>query len=210
MKSSSVGGEGVGEIGEGAHEVSAAAGWRADSEEHRGLPELFGADDGDLGEVVRAHEEGIVVKDLRSGGLVVGVVEADESVAKEGSELSAGCFELGLVTGSLDDLGEVGLDLKLLVVGGVDARRPVDLFAVGEDGAGHLELAEFAGEGEQLIVGGFALLHVGEAVAEGEEGVEGDEVLVFENGANSCGRVPDGRAGLRECPGGGPARRSTI
>ena len=73
------------------------------------------------------------------------------------------------------------------MVGGVDARRPVDLFAVGEDGAGHLELAEFAGEGEQLIVGGFALRHVGEAVAEGEEGVEGDEVLIFENGADLAG-----------------------
>ena len=95
------GGEGVGEIGERAHEVSAAAGWRADSEEHGGLPELFGADDGDLGEVVRAHEERIVVKDLRAGRLVVGVVEADESVAKEGSELAAGCFELGRVPGAL-------------------------------------------------------------------------------------------------------------
>ena len=61
------GGEGVGEIGEGAHEVSAAAGWRADSKEHGSLPELFGADDGDFGEVVGADEEGIVVEDLAPG-----------------------------------------------------------------------------------------------------------------------------------------------
>src|SRR5580704_9714330 len=120
------GGERVGEIGEGAHEVSATAGGRADSEEHRGLPELLGAYDGDLGEVVRADEEGIVVKDLCAGGLVVGVVEADESVAKEGSESSACGLKLGLVAGSLDDLGEVGLDLELLMVGGVDAGGPVD------------------------------------------------------------------------------------
>jgi hypothetical protein len=47
-----------------------------------------------------------------------------------------------------ESFGEVGLDLELLMMGGVDAGGPVDLFAVGEDGAGHLELAEFAGEGE--------------------------------------------------------------
>ena len=88
------GGEGVGEVGERAHEIGAAAGGRAYSEERGGLPELLGADYGDFGEVVRADEEGIVVEDLRAGGLVVGVVETDESVAKEGSELASGGFEL--------------------------------------------------------------------------------------------------------------------
>ena len=73
------------------------------------------------------------------------------------------------------------------MVGGVDARRPVDLFAVGEDGPGHLEFAEFTGEGEHVVVGGFALRHVVEAVAEGEEGVERDEVLIFEDGADPAG-----------------------
>ena len=48
-----------------------------------------------------ADEEGIVVEDLRSGRLVVGVVEADESVAEEGSELAAGCFELRMLPGVL-------------------------------------------------------------------------------------------------------------
>ena len=55
-------------------------------------------------------------------------------------------------------------------------------------GRRHLEFAEFAGEGEQLTsLAGLPWLHVGEAVAEGEEGVEGDEVLIFENGANLAG-----------------------
>ncbi len=87
-------GESVGEIGQRAHEISAAASGSAYAEEHWGLPELFGADDGDLGEVVGADEEGIVVEDLRAGWLVVGVVQADEGVAEKGCELAAGCFEL--------------------------------------------------------------------------------------------------------------------
>ncbi len=52
------------------------------------------ADDGDFGEVVRADEEGIVVEDLGTGRLVVGVVQADESIAEEGGELAARGFEL--------------------------------------------------------------------------------------------------------------------
>ena len=73
---------------------------------------------------------------------VVGVVEADEGVAEEGSELAAGGFELLMGAGGFDDFGEVGLDLQLGVVGGVDSRGPVDLFAGGEDWPGHFTTHE--------------------------------------------------------------------
>ena len=72
-------------------------------------------------------------------------------------------------------------------MGGVDSRRPVDFFALGEDGARHLELAEFACEGKHAV-DGFSLRHLVQAVAEGKEGVEGYEMLVFEHGANSAGQ----------------------
>ncbi len=100
-----------------------------------------------------------------------------------------GGFELGLGCGGLDDFGEVGLDLQLGVMSGVDARGPVDLLALGEDGAGHLELAKLSGEGEHTVTGGLSLLHVGEAIAEGGESVEGDEMLIFKHGADSAGQL---------------------
>jgi hypothetical protein len=152
------------------------------------LPELFGADDRDFGEVVRANEERIVVEDLRSGRFVVGVVETDEGVAEEGRELAPGGFELGFVSGCFDDLGEVGLYLQLGVMGGVDPGCPVDFLTLGEDGTGHLELAELSGEGEHSATGGLSLLHVTQAIAESEEGVERDEVLIHQHGTNSSGQ----------------------
>ena len=86
--------ERIGEVGERAHEIGAAAGGRAYAEQRGSLPELLGADYGDFGEVMGADEEGIVVEDLSAGGLVVGVVQTDERVAEEGGELASGGFEL--------------------------------------------------------------------------------------------------------------------
>jgi len=120
------------------------------------LPELLGADYGDFGEVMRADEEGIVVEDLRAGRLVVGVVQTDQGVAKEGGKLASGGFELLAGSRGFDDLGEVGLDLQLGVMGGVDPWSPVDLFALSEDGARHFELAELACE-RKHAVDGFSL-----------------------------------------------------
>ena len=132
-------------------------------------------------------KRGLLWRICASGWLVVGVVQADESVAKEGDELASGCFELLLVAWSLDDLGEVGLDLQFLVMCGVNARGPVDFFACREDRPRHLEFAELTGEREHVVVGGLALGHVTEPVAEGVESVEGDEVLIFEDGVDAAG-----------------------
>src|ERR1700733_953680 len=137
---------------------------------------------------MRANEERIVVEDLCAGRFVVGVVEADESVAEEGRKLASGGFKLGFVSGCFDDLGEVGLYLQFGVVGGVDPGRPVDFFALSEDGTGHLELAEFSGEDEHSATGGLSLFHVTEAIAQRDEGVERDEVLIYKHSTNSSGQ----------------------
>ena len=86
--------ERVGEVGQRAHEIGAAAGRGTDAEERGSLPELLGADDRDFGEVMRANEERIVVEDLSAGGLEVGVVQTDQRIAQEGSELAPGSLEL--------------------------------------------------------------------------------------------------------------------
>ena len=152
--------EGVGEVSQRAHEIGAATGRGTYAEQGGCLPELLGTDYRDFGEVMGADEEGIVVEDLSAGGLVVGVVQTDEGVAKEeGYELASGGFELLAGSGGLDDLGEIGLDLQLGVMGSVDSRGPVDLLALGEDGARHLKLAQLACE-RKHAVDGFSLRHL--------------------------------------------------
>jgi len=88
----------------------------------------FGADDRYFREVVRADEERVVVKDLSTGWLEVGVVQTYERVAEEGDELTAGPLPVGArVTRSLHHLCQVRLDLQFSVMAGVDAWRPVNL-----------------------------------------------------------------------------------
>jgi sRNA-binding protein len=77
---------------------------------------------------MRADEERIMVEDLGSRGLVVGVVQADERVAKEGGEASARRFELGWRTWVANDRGQVGANLQFNVAGGVDDGRPSGFF----------------------------------------------------------------------------------
>src|ERR1700730_8441672 len=73
-------------------------------------------------------------------------------------------------------------------MGGVDSRGPVDLLALGEDGARHLELAQLAGKREHSI-GGFSLRHLIQAITEREERIERYQMLVFENGTNSSSQL---------------------
>ena len=188
------GSEGVREIGQGAHEVCAAPGGHARAEKGRRLPHGVGAYDRDAEEVMGAHEEWIDVQELRSRWLVIGVVETNESIPQEGSELAAGGFELSTCSGSFDDPGQVGLNLQLGMMTGVDVGSPVDLFAGGKDLAGHLELAQFPSKREQ-VVGGLEIpfRHSIEAVAERKKGVEGDQSLILE------GRFASSRQAHRAC-----------
>jgi hypothetical protein len=128
--------KGVGQIGERAQQVSAAAGGDTDSNQTRGIPDVLDAQHGGGGEVVGAYEEGIMVQDLSAGRLVVGVVQANERVAEKGSETSARRFELGWRARVANDRGQVGAKLQFNVAGGIDDRRPTCFFASGEDGTG--------------------------------------------------------------------------
>jgi len=78
--------------------------------------------------------------------------------------------------------------LELGVMGGVDSRGPVDLFACGEDGPRHFKLTQLAGEREHPV-GGLSLGHLIQAIAKSEEGVERDQMLVFEHGMNSSSQL---------------------
>jgi hypothetical protein len=55
---------------------------------------MFHANDGVAGEIVGTNKKRIVMENLGAGRLVVGVIEADESVAQEWSELASRLGEL--------------------------------------------------------------------------------------------------------------------
>ena len=91
--------QGIGQIGERAQQISAAAGSYADSDQIWSVPDVLDALHRGGSEVVGADEERIVVEDLSAGRLVVGVIQADQRVAEKGSEATARRFELSWRTG---------------------------------------------------------------------------------------------------------------
>ena len=200
-------GERVGQIGERAQQICAAAGGNADSDQFRRAPDVLDALDGRGREVVGADEERIVVEDLSARGLVVGVIQADERVSEKGSKAAARGFELGGRTGIANDRGEVGPNLQFDVAGGVDDGRPARFFTSGEDGAGQLEFAQVAGKQDEVVGNVGSVGHLVEAVVEAEERVEGDQVLVNHDGADSAGEFLMGAAAVGAVLRG-PASRS--
>ena len=82
-------GQHVGQIGERPGKVRAAAGRPAAAKDARDLPGLLRAGGHLSGKVVGAHQQRIIVQRLRGGRLVVGVIEAHQSVAHERREFAS-------------------------------------------------------------------------------------------------------------------------
>ena len=128
------------------------------------------------------------MKCLRSRRLIVCVVEANEGVAQERGELPARFFQLRTGHGGgFQQLGEIRTHFRVGVVVVVDARRPLVTFALGEDRAGHFELAGLGSREGDVLFGMFAAGLLGQAIAEGHQGIERDQSLVIQNRANSGG-----------------------
>ena len=71
---------------------------------------------------MRAYQQGIIVKGLRTRWLVIGIVETDQRIAQERRKLAARVFDLlgGCALG-LQDLGHISFHLNIRVVVVVNA-----------------------------------------------------------------------------------------
>src|SRR6266446_6096810 len=107
----------------------------AGAEQLRRLPQSFETDDSLSGKIVRANEKRIMVENLGAGRLIVGVIEAYESVPQEGSELAGR-------TRRLDYLRHVRAHLQSRMTVIVNSRAPLISFAISENWLGHLEFPE--------------------------------------------------------------------
>src|SRR5580704_2588959 len=103
---------------------------------------------------MRAHEQRIDMEYLRSGWLVICVVQPHQSVPQQRRQLTACGQQLHMRTRSFNYLRQVSLGLQLRMVPGVHLRSPVDLLALAEDLARQLEVAELLSQRKQAIAFG--------------------------------------------------------
>src|SRR5713101_6003147 len=135
-----------------------------------------------------ANEDRVVVEHLCSWRLIICVVQPDQSVSKEGREPAAGVSEL-FARARLDDFGQIGARLQRGVAG---IRNLVLVFASfrgREDGPRHLELTKLSSQRDERIANGFSFGHFIQAVAQREQGVEGNQALGIQHRTNSGGEL---------------------
>ena len=84
----------VGQLGQRTNQIGATACRGSLVEQFRSLPELGHPHDGFSGKVVGADKERVVVQELGTRRLVVGVIEANHRVAEKRRELPLGLFPI--------------------------------------------------------------------------------------------------------------------
>src|SRR6202035_1431100 len=98
--------------------MSPTPGGPAAAEQERRVPGLITTYNRQSREIVIADEERVIVEHLSAGGLVVGVIQADQGVAQEWRELAARVGDLLRRLWRLDDLheGAAGLQFGLAII----------------------------------------------------------------------------------------------
>src|SRR5690242_2505758 len=121
------------------------------------MPGLVSGYDRQPGEIVITNKERIVVEHLSAGWLVVGVIQAHQSVSQEGSKLSASFSRLLRCARGLNDLneGSAGLQLGIAIV--VETARPGCPLAIGKHRPRHFEFPKFIGKRDQGLRGRLSL-----------------------------------------------------
>src|SRR6266849_4887683 len=135
-----------------------------------------------------ADEDGVVVEHLRSWRLIVCVVQSDQSVSKEGGEPATGVGELSART-RLDDFGQISAGLQRGVAGIGNLVLVFTSFRGRKDGPRHLELAKLSSQRDERIANGFSLGHFIQAIAQREQGVEGNQALGIQHRTNPGGEL---------------------
>src|SRR5207245_11756563 len=106
------------QIGQRSHALTSDSRRPAEAEQERSMPSQNGGYDRQPGEIMVAHEKRVIVEHLRSGRLIVSVVQAHQSVSQKWGELAASVVRLLRGARRLDDLneGSSGLQLGLAVI----------------------------------------------------------------------------------------------
>src|ERR1700722_2216081 len=132
--------------------MGASASRRTLSHQLRCLPQCLHAFNRFSGKVVRADEERIIVQRLGAWRFVVGIVQTNQGIPQERSELTA-CF-VNLRTrrrGRLEDSWQVGSHLYVGVMIVVDSGSPFRSLATGEDWPRHLKFSRLASQADHVF-----------------------------------------------------------
>src|SRR6202030_578151 len=100
---------------------------------------------------VRSQEQGIIVEHLRSGRLVVRIIETHECVAQKRSQLATRRRQVGPRTRRLEDLGQVGSHLHGGMPDIVEPGGPFGSLARGKEGSRHFKLSQTPRQSNQGI-----------------------------------------------------------
>src|ERR1700683_5419573 len=105
--------------------MSPTSSGRTLAEEGGGPPNRFYATERFCRKVVGADKERIIMQSLGAGRLIIGVVQTNQSVPQERSELTASLFQLcGRRRGRLEHFRNVGSHLHFGVMVVIDSGRP--------------------------------------------------------------------------------------
>src|SRR5271169_618332 len=143
------------------------------AKEFRSLPECLDAADRLSREVVGADEERIIVQRLRARRLVVGIVQANQSVSQKRGQLTTRLVNLSGRSGRrLEDFWYVALHLHVGVMIVVDSRSPLGSLAAREDGPWHLKFPGLGCQADHPLRRLFPSRLFGQPVPQGQECVE--------------------------------------
>src|ERR1700730_3131796 len=152
--------EHVGQVRERPNQVAASARSPAAAEQARRLPGLLSSGGHFSREIVEADEQGIMVERLSCRRLIIGVVESDERISQERSELAARLSQFGVRARRLDYLRQIGLHLKRRVAVIVEAGGPFAPFGRSKERPWHLEFPKLLCEWYQFIADRCSLCHL--------------------------------------------------
>src|ERR1700733_1813249 len=95
---------------------------------------------------MRAYKEWIVMEHLRTRWFVICIVQTNQRVSEERSDLTTRLGDLLTGRRRLDNLQQVGVHLQLSVPIVINSGGPLRTFATAENRTRHLELAKLARE----------------------------------------------------------------
>src|SRR5580698_975277 len=106
---------------------------------------------------MRSNKKRIMVKHLRAGRFIVGIVQTDQRVPQKGSELATSCFKLCGRSVLLDDFRQICSYLQFRVMSSVVWRCPTDFLAISKDWARQVEFVELGCEWKQGVTIAFPI-----------------------------------------------------